>query len=154
MKKIIIIGCPGSGKSTLAVKLKEKLNVPVLHLDSIYHIDNAMHITREQLTTRVAAFAGASDSWIIDGNYISTLEQRIMLADTIIWLNIDTSICLANVIARTRQPRGVDMAAGFDNTRLDDEFLQKIKDFNANTMPKMQNLYQQIENFLQNIKEN
>jgi len=36
MKKILIIGSPGSGKSTLSKKLKEKLKLPLIHLDKIF----------------------------------------------------------------------------------------------------------------------
>ena len=36
MKKIVILGCAGCGKSTLAKKLGSQLNIPVLHLDTIY----------------------------------------------------------------------------------------------------------------------
>ncbi|MGL4882562.1 MAG: hypothetical protein ACRC8K_16095 [Waterburya sp.] len=35
-KRIAIIGCCGAGKSTLAKSLGEKLNLPVIHLDTYY----------------------------------------------------------------------------------------------------------------------
>ncbi|MFT8694177.1 hypothetical protein [Liquorilactobacillus satsumensis] len=34
---IIIIGNCGSGKSTLAKKINQKMNYPLLHLDSLWH---------------------------------------------------------------------------------------------------------------------
>ena len=37
MKKVIIIGSPGSGKSTFAKKLRDITNLPLYHLDMLYH---------------------------------------------------------------------------------------------------------------------
>ena len=137
MAKIIIIGCPGSGKSTMTFKLKDKLNYPVLHLDQIYHIDNENHITREELVEKVEEFAQANENWIIDGNYVSTVEQRVKLADTIVLLDYDTDLCVSNAIGRTKKERGADMAKGFDNSKIKDEFIEFIKSFKTNTLPRI-----------------
>jgi len=168
MNKIIVIGCPGSGKSTMVFKMKEKLNCPVLHLDKIYHIDNTNHISREELVQRVNEFAANGDRWIIDGNYISTVEQRIQLADTVILLDIDTEICVNNARKRSQQEKREDMAAGFDNTILNEEFVQFILNFKENSLPKIMELfdkykdtkniiilksYEEIDTFLENLGE-
>ena len=144
--KIIIIGCPGSGKSTMTFKMKELLNYPVLHLDKIYHIDNNSHITREQLVGKVDDFAKTHDKWIIDGNYISTIEQRIQLADTIILLDIDTQTCVNNAIERSKKQRTADMAEGFDNSKIKDEFIDFISNFNHQTLPVILDLLKKYEN--------
>lgn len=167
MKKIIIIGCPGSGKSTLTFKLENILNYPTLHLDKIYHIDNQNHISREELISKVNEFANSHESWIIDGNYISTVEQRIQLADTIILLDIDTQTCINNAIGRSKKEKTADMAAGFDNSKLNSEFLEFITNFKQNSLPKIMDLfekyksskniiilktYEEIDNFILNLK--
>ena len=168
MKKIILIGCPGSGKSTMSFVLEQMLEYPVLHLDKIYHIDNNTHISREELVKQVDSFATNNDRWIIDGNYISTVEQRINLADTIILLDIDTDICVQNAIDRSKKERGDDMAAGFDNSKLQDGFIDFIKDFKNKSLPKIMALiekyknknififknYQEINEFLEKINKN
>lgn len=51
--KIIVIGCPGSGKSVLVKRLNEILNLPVLHLDKIYHTSRKTHLSREMLVKKV-----------------------------------------------------------------------------------------------------
>lgn len=146
MKKIIVIGCPGAGKSTLVFKLKDILNYPVLHLDKVYHITTDQHITRDELRAIVADFAKSSDKWIIDGNYISTVEERIKLADTIIILDIDTQICIQNVINRSKKEKTADMAAGFDNSKIKDGFLEFISKFKSETLPILMSYVEKYKN--------
>lgn len=117
--KIIVIGCPGSGKSVLTRRLNAILNLPVLHLDNVYHTGGKEHISREMLVKKVDDFTGQHDKWIIDGNYISTLEQRVKLADTIVLLDIPTDKCLQNAYKRENESKKHqrnrdDMAEGFD----------------------------------------
>lgn len=145
MKKIIVIGCPGSGKSTITFKMKDMLNYPVLHLDKIYHIDNNNHITREELVEKVEEFAKSHDNWIIDGNYISTVEQRVRLADTVILLDFDTDICIQNAINRSKKERTADLAEGFDNSKIKDEFIEFISNFKTNTLPKIMDILKKYE---------
>lgn len=47
--KIIVIGCPGSGKSTFSQKLNKVLNIPLFHLDMLYHNTDGTHISKEKL---------------------------------------------------------------------------------------------------------
>lgn len=157
MDKIILIGCPGSGKSTLSFKLEDILKVPVLHLDKIYHIDNNTRITREELKQKVDDFARSNSEWIIDGNYISTLDQRIALCDTIIFLDFSTQTCVKNVIERSKKEKTKDMAEGFDNSKLNPEFLEFVSKFNLETRPLV---YEKLKAFpdkkviiLKNYKE-
>ena len=167
MAKIIVIGCPGSGKSTMTFKLTEILNYPTLHLDKIYHIDNDHHISSEELSKQVDIFANTYENWIIDGNFLYTIEQRIKLADTIVLLNIDSKICVQNAINRTKKSRTADMAEGFDITKISDEFLDYIANFQKDTLPEILeiikkhkngkivyilNNYAEIEDFLKNVK--
>lgn len=146
MKKIIVIGCPGSGKSTLVFKLKELLGFETMHLDKVYHIDNDTRISTEELIEKVDEFASASNEWIIDGNYISTMEQRIKLADTIILLDLDSKICVQNALARSKKERQADMAAGFDVSKISQEFLDYIAKFKENTLPRIMAYYEEYKN--------
>lgn len=47
--KIIVIGCPGSGKSTFSQRLNDVLNIPLFHLDMLYHNPDGTHISKEEL---------------------------------------------------------------------------------------------------------
>ncbi len=146
MNKIIVIGCPGSGKSTLVFKLQDLLGFPTMHLDKVYHIDNDTRISTEELIQKVDEFASSSDKWIIDGNYISTMEQRIKLADTIILLDLDSNLCVENALARSKKERQSDMAAGFDVSKISQEFLDYIAKFKESTLPRIMAYYETYKN--------
>lgn len=142
--KIIIIGCPGAGKSSLTRRINEFLCYPVMHLDKVYHLGNKAHITREDIIKKVTNFANTHHDWIIDGNYISTLEMRADLADTIVFLNIPSKICLTN--ARNREAEYIktgvnkdDIAENFDGI-MTAEFVEYIKNFEKDTMPKIKEI--------------
>ena len=44
MKKIIVIGSPGAGKSVFSRKLRDITNLPLYHLDMLYHKSDGTHI--------------------------------------------------------------------------------------------------------------
>jgi len=136
MNKIILIGCPGSGKSTLSVKLSQILNYPILHLDKIYHIDNTKNIGREEIVRKIKEFVLINDKWIIDGNYLGTIDLRIDLCDTIVLLNIDKDICIKNVYKRV-EIGNTAMAEKFDCSKIDDEFIRFIKEFKEKHYPSI-----------------
>lgn len=49
MKKVIVIGSPGAGKSVFSQKLKDITNLPLYHLDMLYHKKDGTHISKEEL---------------------------------------------------------------------------------------------------------
>lgn len=142
--KIVIIGSPGSGKSVLTKKLNQILNYPVLHLDRIYHTGGKSHLSRTELINKVKTFAFANERWIIDGNYISTIEDRVQMADTVLLLDLPTKTCVENIHKREHESlyHGInhdDMAEDFDHT-LTDEFIHYVESFKDETLPKIQSI--------------
>ena len=133
MERILIIGCSGSGKSTLARALKEKLGIPLIHLDQLWWKKDWTHVTREEFDSRLE-MALNMDSWIIDGNYSRTMQQRLSRCDTIIYLDFGRWPCLQGAISRYLQNLGKvrpDMPSGCPE-RLDWEHLKYIWNFNKN----------------------
>ena len=133
MERIMIIGCPGSGKTTLALALKEKLGLPVVHLDQLWWTGNWENVTREEFDSRLA-MAMNMDRWIIDGNYSRTIPQRLPKCDTIIYLDFERWECLLGVAQRILAYRGKvrpDMAEGCPE-RFDWEFIKFVWNFNKN----------------------
>ena len=133
MKKIIIIGCPGSGKTTFANKLAKKTGIELFYLDSIWHKPDKTHISREDFDKQLAKIL-QKDEWIIDGNYISTMELRLSLCDTVFFLDYPTEFCLGGVRAR----RGVARSdIPWIKTDKDTEFVEK---FNVEQRPRVLSL--------------
>lgn len=105
MQRVMIIGCGGSGKTVLARQLGARLDIAVTHLDGVYFDadwnrldgDAFAHLQRELV---------AADRWIIDGNYASTMAIRLARADTVIFLDLPTWVCLWGIAARRWRYRG------------------------------------------------
>ncbi len=100
MKRVLVIGCPGAGKSIAAKRLAAKTNLPLIHLDRHYWGSGWVPTNDRVWREKVISLA-SRESWIIDGTYGSTLEERIFRADTIIHLDYPTAVCLWRVIKRT-----------------------------------------------------
>lgn len=127
----MVIGCCGSGKSTFSRRLAEQTSLPVYHLDQYYWKANWREAKKSEWEPIVEDLA-KKESWIIDGNYKSTMDIRIQEADTIIYLDRSTPVCLWRVIKRIFKYHGKvrpDMPAGC-RERFDWDFLHYVAVFN------------------------
>ena len=132
MRKIIVIGCPGSGKSTLSRELHSKMNIPLYHLDMMYWNPDKTKVEKSVFLNNLSDIL-EKDSWIIDGNYGSTMELRMQKCDTVIFLDYPLDICLKGIKERQGKPRS-DMP--WINTENDDaEFIEFIKSYNFESRP-------------------
>ena len=136
MKKIIVIGCPGSGKTTFAKKLKDKLGLPLFHLDAIWHKPDRTHISREEFDARLGEIL-ALDTWIIDGNYSRTVERRIAACDTVFLFDLPVVTCLDGAISRLGKRRH-DMP--WIGTELDMNLKREIEEFGSKNLPTIYEL--------------
>ncbi len=102
MHRIVVVGNSGSGKSTIARALGEKLEFPVLELDSIYHQQDWVSLPEEEFRVKLADFA-LNQTWVIDGNYLSMGMKDLVwpVADTLVWLDLPRSVVMPRVIWRT-----------------------------------------------------
>lgn len=133
MERILIIGCGGAGKSTLARQLGEKLDLPVVHLDSIFWLPGWVEMEREAFDDRVRQEL-EKPKWIIDGNYNRTMPQRIAKCDTVIYLDFSRFACLYGIFKRLLTNIGKtrpDMGAGCKE-KVDWEFVKWVWNFNKN----------------------
>ncbi len=107
MEKIVIIGSSGAGKSTLANKLKHRLNIKAFHLDRLFWKcgwERRNHYDRMELLEHLAL---REKRWIIEGNYLRSLEPALEEADTIIFLDLSPLLCFWRIIKRHYENRGL-----------------------------------------------
>lgn len=135
-QRILIIGSPGSGKSTLARALAERMALPLVHLDQIYWCPGWVERDKgEWLAVLTAALA--EPRWIIEGNYGSSLAQRLAAADTVVLLDVPVWRCLWRICKRVIAHRGrvrPDMAPGCPE-RFDWEFFWYTATFRHAVLP-------------------
>lgn len=103
--RISIIGGSGTGKSTLADILSEELKLPVIHLDAINFKPNWVEIDKHE-RDKIISIKSSEDKWIIDGNYLKTLKERLDKADLIIWLDYSTFAQLKGIFKRFLKNKG------------------------------------------------
>jgi adenylate kinase family enzyme len=105
MKRVLVLGPSGSGKSTFAEKLAGLIGVPCIHLDTHYWKPNWVETPQEEWFEVVGELI-SQDSWVMDGNYSSTLEMRIKRADTAIFLDVSRWLSFWRVFKRRLLHRG------------------------------------------------
>lgn len=146
-KRIIIIGSAGSGKTVLSNKLSKKLNIEVTHLDKIYWQANWKRQPDDYCIEKTIDVV-KNDKWILDGNYIQTLDIRLEKADLVILLKINRFKCIKSLFERRRLTRKNeivrdDLADGCSD-KLDFSFLRWAFNFNNKYAPK---LLEKINNY-------
>lgn len=133
MKRVIVIGCPGSGKSCLSRRLHDKTSIPLHHLDLMNWNADGTPVERELFLERLTGVF-CTDSWIIDGNYGSTMERRMKACDTVIFLDLPTDVCLDGIRARRGKPRDDIL---WVETKEDESFVEFVKGYNDVQRPKV-----------------
>jgi adenylate kinase family enzyme len=127
MQRVLVIGSPGAGKSTLAHALAARTGLPLHNLDRMHWLPGWVERDRSEGLTELRGVL-AQERWIIDGNYGSSLPERLIRADTVVWLDYPTHLCLARVFKRWWRYRGrtrPDMTEGCpENLNL--EFLHYV----------------------------
>ena len=132
-KRVAVIGCPGGGKSTFSRALRDRVDLPLYHLDAIYWREDRTHLSREEFYPLMREII-AREEWIIDGNYNSTLEWRVAACDLLVFLDYPAEVCLEGVRARRGQKRS-DMPWVEEGD--DQEFLEFIRAFETESRPRI-----------------
>jgi len=133
-KRILVLGSPGAGKSYLSRELALRFPLPVIHMDVLYWRENWSHLSDEEMLKALDKVLG-NESWIIDGNYASTLEYRYQKADVVFFLDYPPAICLEGEKTRRGAPR--DDFPIFLKEGEDPEFLNFIATFPQNGRPQI-----------------
>lgn len=134
--RTLVVGSPGAGKSTFARAMRDACGLPLIYLDMIWHTPDKANVTCEQFDRRLTREL-ARDRWIIDGNYLHTLERRLERTDTVFLFDLPVDICLAGAAARIGQPRE-DLP--WVEHELDPEFADYIRRFPTEQRPQLMDL--------------
>jgi adenylate kinase family enzyme len=136
-RRIAIIGSGGAGKSILARELAAKLNIPVVHLDSIFWRPGWVERPQDEWRARQEELVRET-SWIIDGTHAGTLDVRLGAADTVVLLDLNRLVCIWRVVKRRvlyrRRPR-VDRAPGCDE-QLNWNFVRWVWTYPSRSRPE------------------
>ena len=100
VQRVAIIGTSDSGKSTLGAMLADRLRVPYIELDSIFHQPNWTHLPALETQARVQA-AAEQPSWVIDGSYSTVRHVIWPRAECIVWLDLPRPLVTYRVLRRT-----------------------------------------------------
>ena len=144
MSRIIVIGSPGAGKSVFSQKLRNITNLPLYHLDMLYHKIDGTHISKEEFEEKLKEIL-KKDKWIIDGNYQRTLELRFKECDTVFLLDFPTEVCIKGAETRVGKKRK-DMP--WIEEKLEEKFKQTIIDFGNQKLPQIYELLNKYKNNL------
>lgn len=99
--RIAVVGTSGNGKTTVARQLAQRLDVPHIELDALFHGPDWAQAPVEEFRRRVAA-ATAAAGWIVDGNYQTKLGDLVLTrADTVLWLDQQLPLLLWRITRRT-----------------------------------------------------
>ncbi len=121
------------------------MNINVYHLDSLFWKPKWVGIPKEE-QIQVQNELVTKEYWIIDGNYSSTMDIRLNVADTIIFLDIPRTICIYRAFKRMLQYRNKtrpDMGEGCEE-RFSFEFLKWIWEYPKKQKPKILNRLKQL----------
>jgi adenylate kinase family enzyme len=96
VKRVLVTGPTGAGKSQLAGKLGALLEIPVLHLDTLFWKpgwvatppDEWEALQRREL---------AEEAWVADAQYDDMLPDWIGAADTVVFVDVSAARCLWRV---------------------------------------------------------
>lgn len=145
MQRIMVIGNCGAGKSTFSNRLSELVGLEIIHLDQYYYRPNWSGINSADWEKMIIELSSKSN-WIMDGNYGGTIDIRINNADTIIFLDYSSVICLWRITKRMLKYWGKerpDMGKGCKE-RFDLNFYQYVATFN---LKRRDELLSKLENY-------
>lgn len=133
MKKVIIIGCCGSGKSIFARHLHACTGIPLFHLDQLNWNENKTTVEKEVFLKRVQDVI-QKDSWIIDGNYGSSIEMRMQACDTVFFLDYPVDICIQGIHERVGKVR-TDIPWVEDE--VDEDLIEFVRNYEKEDRPEI-----------------
>lgn len=76
------------------------LGIEHTELDSLYHLPDWKERPQDELAEMVREIV-ANETWIVDGNYGAVLNECLVSADTVVWLDYSFLTVFLQLLART-----------------------------------------------------
>ena len=135
-----------SAPSLKAHKVWDSPRIEVIHLDRLYW-HRGWRRTPPGQWVQIQEGALQGDRWIVEGNYAATLHLRVAAADTIVFFDFPTAVCLWRSVLRVAKSRRTvrpDMADGCAE-RVNLEFLRFIWSFRRAKRPGIVHLLRHVQ---------
>jgi adenylate kinase family enzyme len=101
-QRILVAGTSGAGKTTVARALSDRLQIPRVDIDGLYH--GPGWVPRPEFDADVAAFV-ATDAWVTEWQYSAARPLLLARADLLVWLDLTRPQVLAQLVPRTLRRR-------------------------------------------------
>ena len=137
MTPIAVVGNGGSGKTWLALRLGDVLHVPVIHLD-LYRYDAEGRRRDDDTFVDEVQRKLDEPSWVADGNYMSTLGDRLSRADVVVFLDRPAVLCLVSVLTRRIRNKGRRVEDATHADRFDRGFVRYVLGYRRQMRPRVQ----------------
>lgn len=137
-QRVAVLGPCGAGKSYLSGQLGARLGLPVVHLDAEYWQPGWKAPDPGWWATRAAALR-AAERWVIDGNYLDSLDARLDRAEVAVVLDYRRRVHVPRMLWRVARTYGRvrgDMARGCPE-QVDLEFFRYTWAFRKAQLPRI-----------------
>ena len=82
-------GDSGSGKTTTSRAIAERLGLPHVELDALFHGPGWTSPPKDEFRLLIAETLDALDGWVADGNYTGSLGPLVLQrAELLVWLDL------------------------------------------------------------------
>ncbi len=123
-QRLCVYGPSGSGKSTVSRAIGQRLGLPVVELDAIFHSRPEWDdLTTAEFRRAVSAvLTEHPDGWVIEGNYGPVRDLILSAADTVVWLRLPWRVVYPRLVRRTlRRSRSGELLWGVNRERMRDQ---------------------------------
>ena len=102
LRRIAIFGPSGSGKTTLSKRIGERLHLPVIELDALFHGPDWTPTPPDEFRAKVLNALGThTEGWVCDGNYGGVRELVLARAESVVWLQLPFRVVYWRLLTRT-----------------------------------------------------
>ena len=100
VRRVLVVGSSGAGKTTFARELADRLALPHVELDAIFHQPDWQELPREEFRAAVSVRI-AEPGWVVDGNYSKVQDLVLARADSLVWLDYSRAVVMRRIVPRT-----------------------------------------------------